>query len=119
MTTTDARSGARTSTWLHADDCSLDDFRAIVEVTTDGRDYPHAADVVDNVLVYDCDRLRAEIATPEGRRDVQSELAVALADGPGLVVFAGAFPDTAVVDRVTEVVRGDHRRPARGRAAGR
>lgn len=103
MTTTDARSSARVSTWLHADDCSIDDFRAIVEVTTDARDYPHAADIVDNVLVYDCDQLRAEISTPDGRRSVQSELAMALADGPGLVVFAGAFPDTAIVDRVTEV----------------
>jgi ectoine hydroxylase-related dioxygenase (phytanoyl-CoA dioxygenase family) len=91
---------ART-TWLHADDCSLDDFRAIVEVTTDGRQFPHAADVVDNVVVYDCDRLRAEIATPAGRRSVQDELVVAMADGPGLVVLAGAFPDPSIVDRVT------------------
>jgi ectoine hydroxylase-related dioxygenase (phytanoyl-CoA dioxygenase family) len=34
---------------------------------------------------------------------VQSELVVALGDGPGLVVFTGAFPDTSVVDRVTDV----------------
>ena len=113
------RSGTGTSTWLHADDCSVDDFRAIVEVTTDGRDYPHAADVVDNVLVYDCDRLRAEITTPAGRRSVQAELVVAMADGPGLVVFAGAFPDTSIVDRVTDVfvaiIADQH---AAGQAAG-
>ena len=88
---------------MNADDCSLDDLRSIVEVTTDVRDYPHAADVVDNVLVYDCEQLRAAITTTDGRRSVQSELAAALADGPGLVVFAGAFPDTSIVDRVTEV----------------
>ncbi len=103
MTTIGERSRTRPPTWLHVDDCSVDDLRTIVEVTTDGREYPHASEVVDNVLVYDCDRLRAEIVTPEGRLSVQSELAVAMADGPGLVVFAGAFPDTSIVDRVTEV----------------
>jgi ectoine hydroxylase-related dioxygenase (phytanoyl-CoA dioxygenase family) len=96
------RSGSGTSTWLHADDSSVDDLRAIVEVTTDGREYPHASDVVDNVLVYECDRLRADIITPEGRESVQSELAVAMADGPGLVVFVGAFADTSIVDRVSD-----------------
>jgi ectoine hydroxylase-related dioxygenase (phytanoyl-CoA dioxygenase family) len=48
-------------------------------------------------------RLRDHIATPEGRREVQAELARALADGPGVLVFAGAFPDPGVVDRATAV----------------
>src|SRR3954451_25298653 len=88
--------------WFTADDCRLADFRAVVETTTDLADYPHADEVRENVLVYGA-RLRASVATPEGRRDVQAELARALADGPGIVVFAGAFPDTAVVDRATTV----------------
>jgi hypothetical protein len=45
----------------------------------------------------------AHLTTPGGRREVQAELARALADGPGIVVFAGAFPDTGVVDRATAV----------------
>ena len=113
------RSGFRTTTWLHADDCSIDDLRAIVEVTTDGRDYPHATDVVGNVVVYDCDRLRAEIATRVGRRSVQDELVVAMAEGPGLVVLTGAFPDLSIVDRVTDafvaMIADQH---AAGQAAG-
>jgi ectoine hydroxylase-related dioxygenase (phytanoyl-CoA dioxygenase family) len=88
--------------WFTADDCRLDDFRATVETTTDLADYPHADEVRENVLVYGS-RLRDAVATPEGRRQVQAELARALADGPGIVVFAGAFPDTAVVDRATAV----------------
>jgi ectoine hydroxylase-related dioxygenase (phytanoyl-CoA dioxygenase family) len=47
--------------------------------------------------------LRDHIATPEGRRDVQAELARALTDGPGIIVFARAFPETGVVDRATAV----------------
>jgi ectoine hydroxylase-related dioxygenase (phytanoyl-CoA dioxygenase family) len=88
--------------WFTADDCRLTDFRAVVETTTDLADYPYADEVRENVLVYGT-RLRNHVATPEGRRDVQAELARALADGPGIVVFAGAFPDTGVVDRATAV----------------
>src|SRR5688500_9060639 len=88
--------------WFTADDCSLTDFRAVVETTTDPAEYPYADEVRENVLIYGS-RLRDHVATPEGRRDVQAELARALADGPGIVVFAGAFPDTGVVDRATAV----------------
>src|SRR3954453_6355414 len=97
-----ASTAAQTNGWLTADDCRLDDFRAVVETTTEWADYPHADEVRENVLVYG-PRRRAPTAPPEGRRDVQAELARALADGPGIVVFAGAFPDTGVVDRATAV----------------
>jgi ectoine hydroxylase-related dioxygenase (phytanoyl-CoA dioxygenase family) len=93
---------ARTTGWFTADDCRLEDFRAVVETTTELADYPHADEVRENVLVYGS-RLRNDIATADGRRDVQAELARALADGPGIVVVAGAFPDTGVVDRATAV----------------
>jgi ectoine hydroxylase-related dioxygenase (phytanoyl-CoA dioxygenase family) len=88
--------------WFTADDCRLDDFRAIVETTTDLAAYPYADEVRENVLVYG-PRLREHITTPEGRRDFQAELARALTDGPGIVVFAGAFPDGGVIDRATAV----------------
>ncbi|MCW2697023.1 MAG: Phytanoyl-CoA dioxygenase [Modestobacter sp.] len=111
---------ARTTGWFTTDDCRLEDFRAVVETTTDLADHPYADEVREGVLVYG-PRLRDHVASPAGRRDVQAELARALTDGPGIVVFAGAFPDTAVVDRATAafetmiaeqkaagVVGGDH-----------
>ena len=88
--------------WFTADDCRLEDFRAVVETTTQLADHPHADEVRENVLVYGS-RLRDAVGTPEGRRDVQAELVRALTDGPGIVVFSGAFPDPAVVDRATAV----------------
>jgi ectoine hydroxylase-related dioxygenase (phytanoyl-CoA dioxygenase family) len=88
--------------WFTAEDCRLEDFRAVVETSTDLAEYPHADEVRENVLVYSA-RLRDSVATPEGRRAVQAELARALTDGPGIVVFPGAFPDTGVVDRATAV----------------
>jgi ectoine hydroxylase-related dioxygenase (phytanoyl-CoA dioxygenase family) len=38
----------------------------------------------------------------DGRRAVHSELAVAFSSGPGIAVFARAFADTSVVDRVSD-----------------
>jgi ectoine hydroxylase-related dioxygenase (phytanoyl-CoA dioxygenase family) len=84
------------TTWFSAADCRLDDFRALVEQQTDGAGYPHAAEVRRNVLIYEPGVLAAD------RREVQSELARALLEGPGIVVFRGAF-DPAVVDRATAV----------------
>jgi ectoine hydroxylase-related dioxygenase (phytanoyl-CoA dioxygenase family) len=83
-------------TWLSEQDCDLGAFRALVEQATDPADYPHASVVERNVPVYDCGLL-------EGDRVVQAELVRALADGPGIVVFRGAFPDPRVVDRATDV----------------
>ncbi|MFB7930126.1 phytanoyl-CoA dioxygenase family protein [Streptomyces sp. NPDC056039] len=82
--------------WLSEQDCDLDAFRALVEQETDPADYPHASAVERNVPVYDTGLL-------EGDRVVQAELVRALADGPGIVVFRGAFPDPDVVDRATAV----------------
>lgn len=89
------------SSWLSESDVRLEDLLAVVAETTDLADYPYADRVERDVLVYDSAHLRAEAGSPDGRRRVQAELARALMDGPGIVVFAGAFPDTAVVDRAT------------------
>src|SRR3954468_15276188 len=93
---------ARTTGWFTADDCRLDDFRAVVETSTDLADYPYADEVRENVLVYG-PRLREHVQTPEGRRDVQAELAPGLTDGRGTVAFAGAFPAPGVVARASAV----------------
>ncbi|MBL3669192.1 phytanoyl-CoA dioxygenase family protein [Streptomyces sp. M2CJ-2] len=84
--------------WLSEQDCDLDAFRALVEQTTEGADYPYASAVEQNVLLYDADRLALA-----DRRDAQAELVRALSGGPGIVVVRGAFPDPAVVDRATAV----------------
>jgi len=86
-------------TWLTEQDCDLDVFRALVERTTDLADHPHAAAVEGNVLVYDSERLRAAA----GSREVRAELVRAFTEGPGIVVFRGAFPDASVIDRTSAV----------------
>ncbi|WP_327720833.1 phytanoyl-CoA dioxygenase family protein [Streptomyces sp. NBC_00490] len=85
--------------WLSEQDCDLDSFRALVERTVDPADYPHAAGVERNVLLYDTERLLGA----GHRREVQEELVRALCDGPGVVVFKGAFRDHEIVDRASKV----------------
>jgi ectoine hydroxylase-related dioxygenase (phytanoyl-CoA dioxygenase family) len=81
--------------WVSAADCRVDDLAAVLADRVDPAAYPHAAEVVEQVLVYDSARVLAA-----DRRAVQAELIRALTDGPGLVVLRGAF-DRAVVDRAT------------------
>ncbi|MFA3873220.1 phytanoyl-CoA dioxygenase family protein [Streptomyces sp. MMCC 100] len=77
-------------------DCDLGAFRTLVEQPTDPAAYPRAAAVEQNVPVYDAGGLRDDAETA-------AELVHALADGPGIVVLQGAFPDPVVVDRATAV----------------
>jgi ectoine hydroxylase-related dioxygenase (phytanoyl-CoA dioxygenase family) len=98
MTSTTA---PRTSGWLSAADCSLEDFTALVEQQTRLSDYPYADAVESNVLIYG-DNLRAAVRTASGRAAVQTELMRALTDGPGIAVFKQAFDDLSVIDRATE-----------------
>ncbi|WP_396934368.1 phytanoyl-CoA dioxygenase family protein [Mycolicibacterium sp.] len=99
--------------WIEDADCSLDDFRAQVSRTTNASDYPRASDIRHNVPVYSA----ATVAECD-RRALQTELIGALADGPGVVVFEGAF-DGDVVDRAsaafTALIDAQH---AEGAAAG-
>lgn len=84
-----------TSTWITESDCSLADFRAQVLRDTDPAEYPHAADVRRNVPIYSADAIAGA-----DRRALQTELIRVLSDGPGVVVFEGAFGHD-VVDRAT------------------
>jgi ectoine hydroxylase-related dioxygenase (phytanoyl-CoA dioxygenase family) len=99
--------------WIDEPDCSLDDFRPQVLRDTELTDYPLASEVRSNVLVYSPDSVSAV-----DRRALQTELIRALADGPGVVVFEGAFsPD--IVEKASEaffaIISAQH---AAGSAAG-
>jgi ectoine hydroxylase-related dioxygenase (phytanoyl-CoA dioxygenase family) len=87
--------------YLSADDCRLADLIDLVSRKTDLADYPYASTVEQNVLIYDGARLRKQLSGPACRPQVETELARALLDGPGIVVLAGAFDDPWVIDRAT------------------
>jgi len=102
MTTTAAAAPTSPGRYTEAD-CRVEDFAALVDQATDLADYPHAADVQQNVLVYDAAALRTSITSEQDRVEVEAELVRALTGGPGVVAFKGAFADTDVVDRATAV----------------
>ncbi|MBA3907954.1 MAG: phytanoyl-CoA dioxygenase family protein [Pseudonocardiales bacterium] len=79
---------------LTASGCRLADFVQVLADRTDPIDYPHAAVIEQEVLIYDREGL---LAAPD------EELVRALSEGPGIVVVRGAYPEVSVVDRVTGV----------------
>jgi ectoine hydroxylase-related dioxygenase (phytanoyl-CoA dioxygenase family) len=91
--------------WLNGDECRLDDFTALVERTTTLADYPFAREVVSNVLVYDCAAVRKAAASPDSRKALLAEWVEVMTDGPGILVFRGAFPDQAIVDAASDHFR--------------
>lgn len=88
-------------TWLDAADCRLDDFIPLVESACRLEEYPHASSVTCGVLVYERARIAEVMVDRDRRRDLEAEIARALADGPGVVAFSGAFEDRDALDAVT------------------
>src|SRR4051794_35550589 len=82
-------------------DCRVEDLVAVLDDPSDASRYPHAVAVEQGVLIYETSSVLSAAGTDAGRWDVRSELVDALTDGPGVVVFRGAFADRAVVDRAT------------------
>jgi ectoine hydroxylase-related dioxygenase (phytanoyl-CoA dioxygenase family) len=89
--------------WLTEAACDLEEFRAEVERMTVLADYPHAAAVEKNVLIYDSASVLTAAESSEGRRAVLAEICDAFATGPGVVVLKRAFEDTAVIDTASGI----------------
>lgn len=83
---------------LHAGDCRLADLLEILQDTTDLADYPHASGVEQGVLLYAAADVRAALADGAGE-ELEAELARAWSQGPGIIVFTGAF-ESEIIDRV-------------------
>ena len=81
--------------WISDGDGDLVAFHAMVSAGTEALDYPLASEVREGVLVYS-----AAVLAGADRRELQTELIRALADGPGVVVFEDAV-DPEVVARAT------------------
>ena len=107
------------SGWVTNTGDQLSELKVLAESKTLLSDYEFASSVEQNTLVYDCERLVSQISTRDGRRAVMAELGRALLSGPGIVAFKGMYPDTAIVDRVSDVywqvIEEQH---ARGEAKG-
>lgn len=75
---------------------SMAAFEADAGLTARKADYPGAAEIQRNIPIYDAASIDETIA---------GEWADILLSGPGVFVVRGAYPDTGVIDEVTEVFR--------------
>ena len=82
-------------------DCRIEDFVELVATPTLIEDYPWAAEVTSGIVVYDSVALRDRMDDSAAHESIMAELAFALNDGPGVIVFRGAYPDASVVDAVS------------------
>jgi ectoine hydroxylase-related dioxygenase (phytanoyl-CoA dioxygenase family) len=94
---------------------SIEAFEAIQAQTADIEDYPTAAVVEQNVLIYEGDTFRGALSDPVKEAALKAELCRALRDGPGVFVVKNAYPDTSVIDRSTAIF---HEIVAEEKAAG-
>lgn len=104
---TSSKAAARAArVYLRAEDCRVEDLAAVCGATVDLADYPFAADVQKNVLIYDCAALRAVIGDAAERQALMAEWADALLTGPGVVVLKRAETDLAMLDAATALFYG-------------
>ncbi|MCC2113758.1 MAG: phytanoyl-CoA dioxygenase, partial [Hyphomicrobiales bacterium] len=93
----------RDKVWLSPDSGGFEAFKAGVERTTDPADWPFAATIESNVPVYNGAAVRAAASDRDTRISLMAEWVEVFDTGPGIVVIKNAIPDTAVVDRATEI----------------
>ncbi len=86
---------------LTLDDVDVEELRRLIQTSTDPGDYPHAASVDGEVVLYDMAVLGDLVQDRAVRSAVAQEIAHALEAGPGIIAFRGAV-DRSVVDRATE-----------------
>jgi ectoine hydroxylase-related dioxygenase (phytanoyl-CoA dioxygenase family) len=92
--------------YLKAEDCRVEDLAALTGQSVRLADYPYAASVEKNVLIYDCDGVRAAIGDEDARRGIMAEWVDAFTTGPGVIVLKRAETDLAMLDRASALFRG-------------
>lgn len=86
-----------------AERADLAELKALTSRNTALADYPLAAAVEKNVLIYDCAALGPKLGDPVFSRQLRAEWVDALMTGPGVVVLKRAEPDHAMIDRSSQM----------------
>jgi ectoine hydroxylase-related dioxygenase (phytanoyl-CoA dioxygenase family) len=88
--------------FYNTDDLDFVEFVALCSNSVNQQDYTFSSDIQKNVVIYDGEKIRSVIGTPQATK-LKTELHHCLKDGPGLFAVRQAFPDLKAVDRATEV----------------
>ena len=89
--------------YFDRESCDLDEFKVLTSQNLLTDAVPHAASVNKNVPIYDMNALRPALEKADKRRAVLAEWGHVLDKSAGVIVLKGAFADTSVIDRATEV----------------
>ena len=92
--------------WIDQSHCSIDEFKACVELATDPETVPLADDIQSNIPIYDADKIRAALDDAAKLNAYMAEWNRVFKDGAGIAVFHNAFDDLQTVDQATEILNG-------------
>ncbi|MFT5195212.1 MAG: ectoine hydroxylase-related dioxygenase (phytanoyl-CoA dioxygenase family) [Cellvibrionaceae bacterium] len=87
--------------YFSEEDIKLSGLVELCSQETKLADYPFAADVQKNIVIYDNARLQPVLDDPTKEQALKAEIARCLKDGPGVLVISGAYLDKNVIDRST------------------
>ncbi|MES0826378.1 phytanoyl-CoA dioxygenase family protein [Ruegeria sp. SCP11] len=91
--------------YFDRESCDLDEFKVLTSQNLSVGAVPHAATVEKNVPIYDMQALRPVLEQPDKRRALLAEWGWVLDKSAGVIALKGAYPDTSVIDRATDVFR--------------
>ncbi len=91
--------------YFDRESCDLDEFKVLTSQNLSAGAVPHAATVEKNVPIYDMQALRPVLKQPYKRRALLAEWGWVLDKSAGVIALKGAYPDTSVIDRATDVFR--------------
>lgn len=89
--------------YFDPDTCDPAAFEALILQTVSPSSVPHAADIQQNVPVYDMAQLRPSLDNTSARRNLMAEWARVLRTGAGAFALRGAYADTQVLDEATAI----------------
>ena len=119
MNSTGQRRDAPARHWYREQDCSLEDFRSVLEPQKEDTALRFASDICQHVPLYDCRELRGAFENVSRRGELQEEWGAVLNRGAGVLVLKEAYADTSPVDEATKVFESiiEEEREAGGAAA--
>ncbi|MCA0908582.1 phytanoyl-CoA dioxygenase family protein [Ruegeria marisrubri] len=91
--------------YFDRESCDLDEFKVLTSQTLSAEAVPFAASVEKNVPVYDMQALSPGLERPDTRRALLAEWGRVLGKSAGVIALKGAYPDTSIIDRATDVFR--------------
>lgn len=82
-------------------DGNFEHFSSICTQSTSLEEWPHAAEVEGNILIYDGGALASY--SKDEQAELSAEITAVLSEGPGVLAIRGGYGDLSVINRATQV----------------